>query len=119
MLRFFCRCLCLLLGLLALGEPSDAYGLKHASVEPVVWTVDAMERIRPNDLPGETNAITLHAARGEYEAFQIGVHASEGNLTGVSLIVSDLVSADGTRIPSSSITLYREHYVYVEQASPT
>jgi hypothetical protein len=77
-----------------------------------------MDRIGQTDQPGESNTITLHAGRNEYEAFQIGVHAPEGGLTGVSLIMSDLASTNGARIPSSYFTLYREHYVYVSQPSP-
>lgn len=42
------------------------------SEEPLVWTVGVIDRIALTDTPGIMRTITLHAARGEYEAFQIG-----------------------------------------------
>jgi hypothetical protein len=63
--------------------------------------------------------IQLRAARGEYESFQIVIQSPEGSdLNNVNLIVSDLRNAKQGTIGYQNITLYREHYVYVDMPSP-
>lgn len=83
-----------------------------------VWTVAGMERIGLTDLPRSTTNIALSAARGEYEPFQIGIRASQTPLTNVNVSVSDLSGPNNQTISNSNITLYREHYVYVNNPSP-
>jgi hypothetical protein len=86
---------------------------------PITWATSGMERIGLNDWPGSTNRIQLQAARGEYEPFQIGIRPFQQNLTNVRVAVSDLRGPNQNRISSSYITLYREHYVYVDKPSPS
>jgi hypothetical protein len=63
--------------------------------------------------------IQLQAARGEYESFQIVIQSPErSDLNNVNLIVSDLRNAEQGTIGYQNITLYREHYVYVDMPSP-
>lgn len=83
-----------------------------------VWAASGMERISITAQPGSLNDISLYAARGEYEPFQIGIRASQSSLTNVNVSVSDLTSSNSQIIPKSNITLYREHYVYVNNPSP-
>ncbi|MDF5707604.1 MAG: DUF4091 domain-containing protein [Nostoc sp. S4] len=77
-----------------------------------------MERIGVTHRAGGSTNITLYAARGEYEPFQIGIQADRNSLTNVNLSISNLTSANNSIIPNSNITLYREHYVYVNNPSP-
>ncbi len=117
-MRWLFRCF-LLLGLIALTIDCNTRIQGQQSAEPIVWVTGAMERIGQAQAPGPSRSIMLHAARGEYEAFQIGVHAPTTPVTLTDLSVSDLVSAQGERIPAENIALYREHYVYVSQLGPT
>ncbi len=98
------------------------------SNQPLVWTTSAMEAIErsqpapdailKSDRSNQVNTIELTAARGEYEAFQIVIQAPKSDLTNVNLVVSDLKNKDGAAIERQNITLYREHYIYVDRPSP-
>ena len=105
-------------------------GVSHAqdsaaAHQPLFWTASAMEAIEleqpyPRNGSGGQEAsskIKLQAAKGEYEAFQIVVHAPPGNLKQVNVTVSDLTSADGSLITQDNITLYREHYLQLDRPS--
>ncbi len=90
-----------------------------SSLSPlIIWSASAMERIGVTDRTGGSTNITLYAARGEYEPFQIGIQAYRNSLTNVNVSISNLSSANNYIIPNSNITLYREHYVYVNNPSP-
>ncbi len=98
------------------------------SNQPLVWTTSAMEAIErkqpapaailKGDRLNQVNTIELTSARGEYEAFQIVIQAPKSNLSNVNLVVSDLKNKDGAAIDRQNITLYREHYIYVDRPSP-
>ncbi len=94
-----------------------------SSTNPQVWITGSMERIRPDKQPGNLTSIKLYAARGEYESFQIAIKV-EGNNTvensnfPINLNISDLYSSSGTIISKTNITLYKEHYTYVDKPSP-
>ncbi|MGL6338587.1 MAG: DUF4091 domain-containing protein, partial [Waterburya sp.] len=67
----------------------------------------------------KNNEIKLQAARGESESFQIVIQPPEGSdLKNVNVVVSDLRNAELGSIGYQNITLYREHYVYVDMPSP-
>lgn len=83
-----------------------------------VWVVPSLERIGQHDAPGDQKSISLYAALGESESFQIGIRANTQRLTNVRVAVSDLHSTSGHAIAASNVTLYREHYVLVSQSSP-
>lgn len=85
---------------------------------PFVWVAPSLERIKQKDPPGTQTEIDLYAARGEYEPFQIGIHASNSGLRNVNVVVSDLSAANNRIISNKNITLYREHYVRVTHSSP-
>lgn len=91
-----------------------------------VWTASSMEKIEYDQAaPSPSNSsadqiknIQLVAAKGEYEAFQVVVSAtSENPLENVNVLVSDLKNADGAVIKSKNISLYREHYIYLDRPS--
>jgi Domain of unknown function (DUF4091) len=84
----------------------------------VTWASSSLTRIGLTDPSDSTKSAQLFAARGEYESFQIGVRASQSNLTNVNVFVSDLRSSTSQVIPQSNISLYREHYVPVSKSSP-
>ncbi len=98
------------------------------SDRPVVWLTSAMEAIERNeaapatiwrgDRSKEMKTIQLMAAKGEYEPFQIVIKAPESNLSNVNVVVSDLKNTEGGVIDRQNITLYREHYIYVDVPSP-
>lgn len=111
---FFLGALFLIVGLSSVNQFT-----RGSSLLPLTaWAVSGMERIGITDPAGSTTDAVLYAARGEYESFQIGVQASQGGLTNVNVSVSDLLGSNGQIIPSTNITLYREHYVYVNNPSP-
>lgn len=62
-----------------------------------VWTQGCMTRIFPHqEIPtGGPRPILMHAARGEVEAFQIGIHGVPGDLNDIYAVPSDLVSVSG------------------------
>ena len=86
---------------------------------PIVWAVSGMERIGKDDEAKDITPIEIYAARGEYEPFQILIQAPSKGLSNVNVAVSDLSSANGNVISKHNISLYREHYVYVSQPSPS
>jgi hypothetical protein len=77
-----------------------------------------MQRIGMATQPGRAANVSLYAARGEFEPFQIGIRASQRNLTNVDVSVSHLRGPKNRIISKKNITLYREHYVYVNHPSP-
>ncbi|MCL4843373.1 MAG: DUF4091 domain-containing protein [Bryobacteraceae bacterium] len=96
--------------ILATCQPVDA--------APVVWTTSSLVRVPQTGPAGTQRNVLIQAARNEWESFQIVVQASGEALSNVNVTVSDLRDAAGNIIPSASMQLYREHYVYVSQASP-
>jgi hypothetical protein len=80
---------------------------------PEAWAVGSLERVRPDAPAGSAAQITLHAARGEYESFQIIVRGPVGGLTNVNVTAPNLAGPSGQQIAVGNVTLYREHYVYI------
>jgi len=86
---------------------------------PITWVVPSLTRVGQTDGAGSTQSITLYAARGESQSFQVVVQAPAGGLTNVNVSVSDLTGPSGAAIPSSyQITLYSAHYITVRNGSP-
>src|SRR5258708_33159979 len=83
-----------------------------------VWVVGSMPRIGPSDAPGSASSISLYAAKGEAESFQVVVRAPSSGLSNVNLSASNLVAPGGAMISQQSLTFYREYYVYVGSPSP-
>jgi hypothetical protein len=80
---------------------------------PAVWLVGSLRHVPQDALPQANDSISISAARGETESFQIVVSAGATPITITDVVVADVVSASGASIPADNITRYRQHYVYV------
>ena len=80
-----------------------------------VWTQDCMSRIFPHQrIPKRgVGKPMLYAARGEVEAFQIGVHADPNALNSLEAEASDLVTTKGEVIASDAVEVLFAEYVPV------
>jgi hypothetical protein len=93
---------------------------KAFAAGPIVWAVrSSLQRVGPADPPGDRTKVLIHAARGEYESFQVAIQAPSGGLTNVNFSVSGLVGPHGARLSQANLILYREWYVTVKHHSPT
>jgi hypothetical protein len=84
----------------------------------VVWTAPSLHRVGMSEAASNVTEASLAAARNEYESFQIVVNGGSSGLSNVNVKVSDLVGPGGQVIPRTSLTLYREKYMYVKSSSP-
>jgi hypothetical protein len=82
------------------------------------WILSGLERVKVSDGGGLRRAAELHAARGEFEAFQIVVRPKSRPLRNLRLTSTDLVQAGQKTIQKHNITLYQERFVDVGEASP-
>ena len=78
-----------------------------------VWVASGLARVGNADSVGTTSSITLSSARGETVDTQVIVQAPAGGLTNVNISSSALTGPNGSSIPASNITLYREYYISV------
>ena len=92
--------------------------LPVAQGSPVVWTAPSLRRVGMTDAAGSSADVSLSAARGEYESFQIVANGASTGLDNVNVTVSDLHGPGGQIIPRTSFTLYREKYMHVTASSP-
>lgn len=81
-----------------------------------VTVASAMIKVRPGNGPSPSKRAEIHAAQGEFEAFQIVVN---GPATGVSVSAPTLVGPASAMIPASDVRLYREAYLNITTASNT
>lgn len=95
-----------------------ASGLLTAQAAPVVWVAQSMQRVGQADAAQSVTQAQISAGKGEYESFQIVVHAPSSGLTNVNVSVSTLSGPGGQTIGGSNIALFREQYVYVNASSP-
>jgi hypothetical protein len=73
--------------------------------------VPSTQKVRPDDQPATTASASLRAARNEFEAFQIVLRASGGDVAQVSAKVSGpLVGPLGAQVPAANVVLYAERY---------
>jgi hypothetical protein len=75
-----------------------------------VWVTSSLLRTRPTDPPGATKVVELAAARREYASAQIILRAPATGLTAVRVTAAPFKGGD--------MSLYLEHYVYVDRPSP-
>jgi Domain of unknown function (DUF4091) len=102
---------------MAIISTNSLVGTKALSANFPVWVAPSLQRIALNENAGSQTDIKLFAARGEYESFQIGIKAPQGGLTNGNVSISDLSGPDSSVISKANITLYREHYVPVNNTS--
>src|SRR6266850_3870458 len=81
-----------------------------------VTVANAMLKIHPTDGPASSTTAEIHAARNEFEAFQLVVR---GPATGVSVSAPVLVGPGGAAIPGTGVRLYREAYQNITTPSNT
>ncbi|WP_338264535.1 DUF4091 domain-containing protein [Corallococcus caeni] len=83
---------------------------------PAVWGEGAMVKVRPDDtVPGSNTEVRLTAARNEFASFQVALHGAEVGLRGVR---ARLPALEGPGvITAPDVTLYRQTYLTVRQAS--
>ena len=58
---------------------------------------DGMAKVQPGAVPGNSRFADLHAARNEFESFQIHVYGGRNPIQ-LGVVVSDLVNPKGGRI---------------------
>jgi hypothetical protein len=81
-----------------------------AFAAPLVWVAPSLVRVRPSEGAGSATQLTVYAAKGESESFQIIVRApASGALSNVNVLAPSLGQAQ--------VTLSREHYVYLASGS--
>lgn len=97
--------------------PSDAAPPPRAGAELEVWVADGMARVGRDERAGPGAAARVRAARGEFEPFQVVVHARGGGLSNVRVVASELAGPGGKAIPSRNLALYLERYVHVARNS--
>jgi hypothetical protein len=89
-----------------------------ASAQPVVWVTSSLQRTSQTGAASSGTQAQISGGKGEYESFQIVVRGPASGLSNVNVTVSDLTGPGNAVIPSSSFSLFREHYVYVNLSSP-
>lgn len=94
-------------------------GAKPAAPAVVVWTTDALHKIRPSDLPPAPVAAEAHlaAAQNEFEPFQIVLRSEQSGAAGIDVEVSDLTGPRGTLFAKNNITVYLEKYIHITTPS--
>lgn len=80
--------------------------------------LNSMERIFSHQPQFGKDSVEIFSARNEVESFQVVVGATGTNLTVSSVILKELVAANGNKIKSENIKLYREEYVRVRKSTP-
>ena len=81
-----------------------------------VWTVKETVRVLRDAPAGTAKAVSLAAARNEWESFQILLR-SDTPVKGISVEARDLTGPDGARLPAADVRFYRQHQL--EVADPT
>lgn len=84
----------------------------------VWWTTDALVKVKPSDVPPSVRQdLTLHAARNEFEPFQIVIRNDSAAAPDVDIEITDLAGPAGSLISSSNVTIYFERYLNLSRAS--
>ncbi len=93
---------------------------KAAETGPLqFWITTALVKVRPGDPPLQKSAqnAEIWAARNEFESFQLILRSARGDLSGVDATVSILRAANGSTIPGTPATIYREEYLNLQHPS--
>lgn len=101
---FTSRPLLLILALLALLAAAPA-----AAAAPATTVVGPNVLVRPDTIPSGSSAVTLTAARNEFESAQVVVRAAGAPIDNASVqVLGTLTGPDGATFPASAFTTYRE-----------
>lgn len=106
------RAVLLMAGWILVAEPP----VRAAEEDGVRLTVlSSMERIGQDQEPYGQRQADIHAARNEWESFQVVVAAGDENIRVTTAEMSDLEGPAGAKIEGNHIQLYREEYVRVRR----
>ncbi len=83
-----------------------------------IWTTHSLDRVRKNRQPESSKDFELYGAKGEYQSFQVVANSKNGNIELTDLTVSDFVGSKDVIESQKYVTVYREHYIKVEENSP-
>ena len=84
----------------------------------VIWTTHSLDRVRMNRQPEGSANVEIYGAKGEYQSFQIVANAASGEVELTDLIFTDFKGDSGVIEASKYVTIYREHYIQVNENSP-
>ena len=90
-----------------------------AAPELVWWTTHALDKVRPHDSePAQPERVVrIHAARNEFEPFQVILRAEANDIDDVDVDVTDLERSDGALLPKKHISVYAERYIDLKTPS--
>ena len=80
-----------------------------------VWTTHSLDRVRKTRTPQENYNFALCGAKGEYESFQIVIHAMDEPLCIKNITFTEF-SKNGEKL-CDNIDIYREHYISFDKKS--
>lgn len=80
------------------------------------WVADGMTRVSRIEAPKPDLSVSISAARGEWESFQVVVSGPAEKIKGIKLEASPLKGPTAVTIPPA--TVLREHYVHVTRSTP-
>jgi hypothetical protein len=103
------RLLCTLL--LALPQAAAAGSDVPPGADLSWWTTHSLEKVLPAHPPGARRPVSLHAARNEFEAFQLVLRARSGPIGGVDVEATELVSASDNSIAARHVAVYLERFL--------
>ena len=83
-----------------------------------VWTTHSLDRVRKNRQPEATKDVEIYGAKGEYQSFQIVANSKNGNVELTDLVFTDFTGENGIISAKDYVTVYREHYIAVNENSP-
>jgi hypothetical protein len=83
------------------------------------WIADSLEKIKALDAFPSSPVIRadLHAARNEFESFQIVLRADDKDAADIDIEISALRTKAGKEISPNNVTVYLEQFVNVTQPS--
>ena len=90
-------------------------GAGQARADWHVWTLARAERVLREDPAGSGTAVSLAAARNEWESFQVLLR-SDQPMAGVTLEPGDLKGPKGAVLAARNARLFREHQLQITEA---
>jgi hypothetical protein len=90
------------------------------SPEIVWWTTHALDKVRPYDsVPKDApSRIGIHAARNEFEPFQVVLRAERQEIEAVDIEITDLHGPAGAIVSSrNNVSIYLERYIDLKLTS--
>lgn len=105
-------------GSLPADNPDGSGITAERNTDLAIWTTNSLDRVRKNRQPEDSKDFELYAAKGEYQSFQVVTNSKNGSIELTDLTVTDFTGTEGVIEAEKYVTVYREHYIAVEQNSP-